>query len=352
MGGFVSRIEDNPITTLTQLTDPALGQDYEWDIQSVEREDIIDKSKADGLAKGIALLQGLWFVTQIFVRFAEKLPTSQLEVATLAYAVVNIFTWLLWWHKPLDVQKPIRIGPTKKDLLRRLASPFIGSSTHIFMMTKLDFDAPSTSARYQNEHHMPSEWDIPLLMRRRNDRTRVVPDPVGNTYTRTTEKSRPSNWHRVVETFFSGPIQGTYAHYRPGPPSTAVPEFWSSPDEPRYSPFVAMLVGMTFGAIHCASWTAVFPSALEMHLWRTSAVVVAVYPATLLFPHLAGELLLCPGHVHAHIPNVVRVVGIGLYVGARAVLIVLSGTTLRAMASGWFRNVDWTVHIPHLGVSI
>ncbi|KAJ7745532.1 hypothetical protein DFH07DRAFT_1063138, partial [Mycena maculata] len=113
MGGFVSRVGHYPISTMTitQLEDALRGPEYISDIRNIAADDIMDKSKGDAFSKGVALLQGLWFITQILVRFAEHLPISELEVVTLAFPVVNIFIWLLWWYKPLDVQQPILIGP-------------------------------------------------------------------------------------------------------------------------------------------------------------------------------------------------------------------------------------------------
>ncbi|KAJ7897947.1 hypothetical protein B0H14DRAFT_2224884, partial [Mycena olivaceomarginata] len=63
-------------------------------------------SKGDALSKGMALFQGLWFTLQCLARVHQTLPVTELEAATLAFAVVNIFIWILWWNKPLDVQRP------------------------------------------------------------------------------------------------------------------------------------------------------------------------------------------------------------------------------------------------------
>ncbi|KAJ7117540.1 hypothetical protein C8R44DRAFT_559740, partial [Mycena epipterygia] len=103
MDGFVSRIGHHPIVTKKQLT----NGDYAFAIRQVEAEDISDKSKGDTLCKGVALLQGLWFVTQCLARISQHLPVTQLEVATLAFALINVFIWSLWWAKPLDVERHI-----------------------------------------------------------------------------------------------------------------------------------------------------------------------------------------------------------------------------------------------------
>ncbi|KAJ6582254.1 hypothetical protein B0H19DRAFT_984385, partial [Mycena capillaripes] len=116
MGGFVSST-GYPIVTKTQLAesteDPSRGSRFLADIQSINAEDIMDKSKGDALSKGVALAQGLWFTIQCLARVHQHLAVTELEVATLAFAVVNIFISLLWWDKPLDVQRQMVVGPPK-----------------------------------------------------------------------------------------------------------------------------------------------------------------------------------------------------------------------------------------------
>ncbi|KAJ6511555.1 hypothetical protein C8R47DRAFT_1296757 [Mycena vitilis] len=59
-------------------------------------------------------LPGRWFVVRCIARTAQHLPLTELEVATLAFAVVNLVIWLLWWSKPLDVRDPTIV--TAQDL--------------------------------------------------------------------------------------------------------------------------------------------------------------------------------------------------------------------------------------------
>ncbi|KAJ7202162.1 hypothetical protein GGX14DRAFT_399731 [Mycena pura] len=104
MGGFVSS-RGYPVATEEQLDDSKFGPGLLKTIRSVDTEDILDNS--------VALVQGLWFTTQCLARMHQHLAVTALEVATLAFAVVNIFIWLLWWDKPLDVQRPMVVGPPK-----------------------------------------------------------------------------------------------------------------------------------------------------------------------------------------------------------------------------------------------
>ncbi|KAJ6565519.1 hypothetical protein DFH09DRAFT_1314816 [Mycena vulgaris] len=110
MGGFVSQ-DGHPIATFKQLEDPLLGPEYHSAISKIKVVDITARSKGDALSKGVALTQGLWFITQCLARVHQHLPVTELEVATLAFAIVNVFIWLIWWEKPLDVEQPIQIGP-------------------------------------------------------------------------------------------------------------------------------------------------------------------------------------------------------------------------------------------------
>ncbi|KAF8217312.1 hypothetical protein K438DRAFT_1558960 [Mycena galopus ATCC 62051] len=84
MGGFVSST-GYPIATKEQLN----GPEFQKAIQDVNTEDIMDKSKGDALSKSVALAQGLWFITQCVAHVHQGLAVTQLEVATLGFAVAS-----------------------------------------------------------------------------------------------------------------------------------------------------------------------------------------------------------------------------------------------------------------------
>ncbi|KAJ7919449.1 hypothetical protein B0H13DRAFT_1606185, partial [Mycena leptocephala] len=107
MGGFVLLSGHHPIVKEEQLR---VHPEYLTAIKNIRAGDIEDKSKGDMLSKGVALLHGLWFAAQCLARVRQHIPVTELEVATLAFQFLNILIWLLWWHKPLDFQRPILIG--------------------------------------------------------------------------------------------------------------------------------------------------------------------------------------------------------------------------------------------------
>ena len=73
---------------------------------------IVDKSKADFVAKLLATLQASWFLVQCVARWKEHLAMTLLQLITLAHAICALLMYLLWLNKPYDVHEPIGVsGP-------------------------------------------------------------------------------------------------------------------------------------------------------------------------------------------------------------------------------------------------
>lgn len=77
------------------------------DFPDISEEDIKDRSKSDGLSKGVALLQITWFVMQLITRARQHLVITEIELTTAALAGLNSIMYLFWWSKPLDARSPI-----------------------------------------------------------------------------------------------------------------------------------------------------------------------------------------------------------------------------------------------------
>ncbi|KAJ4388154.1 hypothetical protein N0V93_008760 [Gnomoniopsis smithogilvyi] len=97
------------------VTASKLTSRYKWTLDDcfchplkdliLSEEDINDKSKADWLIKGIAVLQIIWLVLNVITRGITGLPVTQLEIATVAFATMAIFTYLANWWKPKDISQ-------------------------------------------------------------------------------------------------------------------------------------------------------------------------------------------------------------------------------------------------------
>jgi hypothetical protein len=74
----------------------------------ISSKDIEDKSKGDAISKLFVVVQTSWFIVQCLARWTAHLPVTELEVVTLAYAVQNIFIYVIWWNKPQGLLLPYR----------------------------------------------------------------------------------------------------------------------------------------------------------------------------------------------------------------------------------------------------
>lgn len=77
-------------------------------------------NKGDILVKLLALLQVSWLIIQLIARKIARLPSSQLEIAALAFSASSIVTYLLYWSRPQGVEtvwtiKASRL-PTKQEM--------------------------------------------------------------------------------------------------------------------------------------------------------------------------------------------------------------------------------------------
>jgi hypothetical protein len=106
MGGFLLYVNDEPRATLTPDELRDFVSDGLVDMPDIVQAEIEDRSKGDVLSKGIAILQLLWFVTQLVARYAQNLPITLLEIDTLAVAALTSIAYGWWWKKPKDVGRP------------------------------------------------------------------------------------------------------------------------------------------------------------------------------------------------------------------------------------------------------
>jgi hypothetical protein len=119
MGGFVLYEGNEPKRVLTNdesgELDPVLDRFVkEGKLTTIKEEYIQDRSKGDGLAKALVIMQTSWFVIQCIARKAEGFAITQLELITVALAVLNGVMYFLWWNKPLDVHSTIALYDSER----------------------------------------------------------------------------------------------------------------------------------------------------------------------------------------------------------------------------------------------
>lgn len=111
---------------------------------------------------------------------------------------------------------------------------------------------------------------------------------------------------------------------------------------------LALFSAMVFGAVHCAAWNYAFPSHSEKSIWRISSLAIVVLPAAMLVPVLVMLADKLPDWVILETAlSVMFALCAPLYVAARFLLLALSFSTLRSLPPDAYRDVQWTLRIPH-----
>jgi len=105
MGGFMFFDGDKP----NRIIEPEELCSPDFQVPHITEVEIIDRSKADLLSKALAMTQTGWFMLQCIARRLDQLPITELELVTVAFATLNLATYVCWWDKPLNVQRPFRV---------------------------------------------------------------------------------------------------------------------------------------------------------------------------------------------------------------------------------------------------
>jgi len=74
---------------------------------ALEKADLADRNKGDGMVRFISVLQILWFSFNCIARASQGLAITTLELTTLGFILCTLGTSYFWFHKPMDVQKAI-----------------------------------------------------------------------------------------------------------------------------------------------------------------------------------------------------------------------------------------------------
>ncbi|KAK0200581.1 hypothetical protein DFS33DRAFT_1508887 [Desarmillaria ectypa] len=358
-GGFVGK-DERPITTADFFVPKA--------------EELMDKSKGDALSKGISLLQTTWFVVHYISRITLPLPRTQLETATLAFALLNFCNYILWWHKPLDVQYPLQ-GKAIEDMGIEWTQFDTRNSTFLSgELTTNDEESWVSSAQPSTdtvlghedpveraaEHGFPAHHICPSLENRSSsllssthNGSKLIPDgrptPYGShipisTCFISTSKQQISMDHIKNHTSESLCNAGFIPKYIP---NATLPMLWAGQlnwRQIRYSAYFGGCVGALFGGIHYIGWisSGSLDSSLEQLLWKISSLSIAIIPGILAFDVLTLNKF-------RWVPLFMRFsVQILIYLCARIYIVVDMFVSLRSLPSAALEEIDWTRYIPHI----
>ena len=318
MGGFVDGAE---LLSLEDIERLVRNEEIEYPIAT--REEIQDKSKGDAVTKALVVLQTTWFLLQCAARGSQHLALTELELATAAFALLNIIIYALWWDKPLDVQCHI--------VVRRITAQ----------------DPDRAASPEQNpEGSQPAE------------ESGVAPTQERDYWARSLE------WLRYAWDVLRGVLRGwAWTDVRDGLLDVIDPfldmmgvddgeQFFVVGRQDQYGwdvPSVSalILVAMVFGGIHCVAWSFAFPSPTEQLLWKISSITITGIPLAVAGVWFIYDQLNDENPV-SDILYITYYLLLFPYPVSRILLLVLSLSTLRSLPPSAYQTVQWTTFLPHV----
>jgi hypothetical protein len=122
MGGYVVQLNSQPEGPPHKVCPDTLLEMFQnktlpW--PKLSDDEINDKSKADWTIKSLAIIQILWFATQMIGRWVQGLGTTTLELFTLGIVISAVVTYICYWEKPFDIQVPVVIHAEASVRLRQ-----------------------------------------------------------------------------------------------------------------------------------------------------------------------------------------------------------------------------------------
>ncbi|KAG2051791.1 hypothetical protein BDR06DRAFT_573822 [Suillus hirtellus] len=294
MGGFMLYVDGKPYLTLRPDYILKFIQAKCIDVPTLTAKQIRDRSKGNAISKALVVLQVAWFVLQLITRAIYHLETTQLEVGTLAFAVLSFLTYAMWWDKPLDV---------------RCSHPVYWKSTESMPEDHIDV----------------------------SDTDEFAPLPIARSIFELMGFPRIPTSQKLQVPTFDGSIT-------------------LKDSDRKVLRLAAMLMATIFGGVHCMAWFFAFPTHQQQMLWRISAVATTCTPWLCWSLYSDSEvthsvLQRFPNPLKYVVWGVYFLIYFAcfaLYVPARAVLLVLMFTTLHNLPPDAYKAVSWTSMVPHL----
>lgn len=339
MGGFILSERGRPIELQDQSDLIANIKKGIIDPPSITEEDIEDRSKGDSISKTLIIFQTTWFIVQCIARWSIRLPVTELEVATLGFAILNGITYGLWWRKPQNVGRPVFLEIKKpRGRSREIHNDKVEAHPEsIPAQDNRAVDDEKTASELAVKHAADSRKEGWLLRTLRQDidahphftpwkLLRLVPPRLFQALLRPLTKVLEPEYvpsHLRVSMFYSAGTTHT----------------------PNVMAVTLPVIGIVFGSVHLIpSWFLDFPSRQEMWLWRVSAIIITVEPFLGFVAYVPFARLDLVARIFAQ----AMVAGLPLYVFSRIILLIISLTSLRLLPPAAFQTIEWTSFIPHV----
>jgi hypothetical protein len=318
MGGFMEYDGNTPIRVLFPEQLESYSLTGNGDFPRISKAEIDDKSKGDAISKGVVILQTGWFVTQCIARGVQGLPITELELVTVAFAALNFVIYLLWWDKPLNVQRGVRVY--KKRIIEEPINDGDAEAAVGFWGALRDALSGLPAAIVRGP--LINDNDIDGM----DWLSRVVVWPITKPLSIMFGQDKEYEDLKRVNTFY--------------------PCGWDSTS--GRGALLVMAIASAFGGIHCIGWSFRFPSSTEQTLWRVASVSIVGVP--IIFSPTILLLSDGPGMNRASdwCATITTLIQLFLYIFSRLALLILPFLTLRSLPPAAYHVVHWTSFIPHI----
>lgn len=368
-------------------------------LPDVSVDDIKDKNKADSLAKLLVCIQAGWMIVQVISRRAHDLPTTLLEVHTVAHVVCALLMYAVWWHKPRQVEVPTMLrgdwvwplaaymysasrmsGARPKGVLGNFLNPKPEMKQLVYLQgSNLCASSPNAITINEREHGRVIN----------SSNGRFAPCPTNPASSQHLEPEVPPPHDEMLEArrILAAQAVAAYPALR-SKFERLNPHDERAADSERLIPYTAELVqpyslnwpnagllrrtqslimGMTlwgasmaYGGIHVSAWQYFFPTYAEQLLWHLSSVWVTFCAGFWLMIHLLAYFF--PfidriwvaynerrlGSLSTGVITLLCILCGVSFVGSRAFLVVEAFVSIRVVPKRVYDSPGWSQVFPHL----
>jgi len=309
MGGFIEYEGNRPIRVLLPKQLASYSLTGNGDFPRISKAEIEDRSKGDAISKGVVILQTSWFVMQCIARGVQGLPITELELVTVAFATLNLVIYMLWWDKPLNAQRGVRVYKKRiaeEDIDDGEVEATIGFWDAIGNALS---DIPGSIVRGPLTSFIMDPWLVRVLLW-------PILTPV----------------HSLLGGDDSDDLKRVNTFY---------PTNWVAASKKR-STFLVATITLAFGGIHCIGWSFTFPSGTEQTFWRVASLSITSLPIVIV------ALSVFDDPTYGVLPMILQLLLCILYILCRMALLVLPLLSFKSLPPAAFYVVQWTSFITHV----
>ena len=293
-------------------------------LPDITDDKILDKNKADSIAKTIVLTQVIWMFIQTIARGIQHLPTTLLELNTLAHIGFAFLMYICWWSKPKDVAEPETIHLDKQvfdfmvglkaegkyDESEQVREPRVGAHT----MEVGTLENSGGNIKIKSGEQVEGQREEVVITTEPSQQTRMEFESVDNeqSVSSTSPAGALNESSRVsigAETATNGTDRVQLASaalgldtkkddvlafidkfrqcdrfrgrsfkcFTSGAPNRRLGKGSKRTEKEDMLGMIMLAVtGLVYSGVHAISWNWFFPTSIERSLWRISVCVVAV----------------------------------------------------------------------------